>query len=150
MHFCFFTARAPGVPPSRGAPGALAVFGAGVAVFCIRRNMSPLQRTRGGDIYRYAQDHGDACNILVFYSGRSGKVPDAGRNGLVKEVPHRLRGKLPLIVDTGNLFNKSLLGWRGCGPRDVGLFAHGEKDSVPQSVFFYAQGMKKQMALTDD
>lgn len=31
-------------------------------------------RSMLGDIYRYAQDHGDAYNILAFYSARSGKA----------------------------------------------------------------------------
>ncbi len=48
--------------------------------------------------------------------------------------------QLSFVVDTGDLFNECLLCGGGCGPGDVELFAHGEKDSAPQSVFLALVG----------
>ena len=79
--------------------------------------------------------------VQTSYGSRFG----SGGDGLVKEASHRLRRKLPfcqlsLIVDTGDLFDKCLLCGGGCGPRDIELFAHGEKSSVPQPVFLTLMG----------
>ena len=86
-------------------------------------------------------DDSDLKHSKLLYESRFG----SSGNGLVKEASHRLRGKLPfgqfsLIVDTGDLFDKCLLCGGGCGPRDIELFAHGEKSSVPQPVFLALMG----------
>ena len=66
--------------------------------------------------------------------GSSGhlRVKEAA-DGLRRHISFR---RVSLIIDSGNLFNESLLLLAGFRPRHAELSAHRKKGAIPQSVFF--------------